>query len=263
MKSEESKRSLELYLTSLDDQLLARGVDPKIRLGHVEQVADTVLAANSTAESEFGSAETYAAELVESLGISGRSGWLRSLAVGLGFILVFEGIGALTQATTIGGLDEPFEWSFAIPIFLALWMGFAAYITLAPAGVRLVTARLNRLKQWQMVALAAPLMIGGMAATASLSPNSVELLSRGAMIPIAVGATILGLAMSWWSGYWQLVFATMTQQTRRGSSMKYNLFGAPRITLADYSSASASRPTSLASPTQPRNSVHVPKVAGD
>ncbi len=233
MTRDDRLRSTEIYLTNLDDHLLARGVDPRVRLDYVEQVADTVMTTGSDPEEEFGSAEDYATALSESLGAARRRPWTRVVAAGLGFLLLeqgLSGLGTYRRRSQWGLLDRPEELLLPMSVVPLVLVLLSAWIMLSPAGVRLVSVRLNRLPGRGQVAVAAALLVP-LVAVIAIGPYAIELPSTRAMLPAFVVAAIAGPAFLWWSGLPQLFWSVMRTGARRDSSMSYNPFGAPKVKL--------------------------------
>lgn len=234
VRTEQDFRSISVYLSSLDDSLMAEGIDPKVRLDHVEEVADMVLTSGVDPEDEFGSAQVYAERLATSLQVKRRQPWLRALMWGLGFYFVqvgLLGIDTLQRRWRWDLLDVPFE----VPL-VGLWMsaivGLSFWVTVSPIGVRFNhrVYRLPVVGQVAVLLLAIVGMVGGAVIGWNFGLDSLltVAISWPLAIVLAISA-VIGLAMCWWSGAPRFFWALITSNSRSRSFISYNPFAFQRV----------------------------------
>lgn len=237
MTNTDQQRAIEFYLTDLDDYLLAYGLNPRTRLEHIEQTADALLTSGADPMDEFGPPADYAEQLTSELGITQSSPWRRILAVAGGHLLLQEGflvaLLGIASLRAADGSDLAYYWNpgtLVSPLFL----GVAAWAMLSRHGVRWLAATTNRWPTAAKLATVPVLIVVTFAAFAVM-------LGRGAVeIPLTLTTTILalitacaGIILVWRTGFWQLIWATLTSRTRPGSNMSYRPLGTPKVRIQD------------------------------
>lgn len=231
-------KTIEYYLSDVDQYLLSAGVDPRERLDYIDEAADTLLQPGADEpEEEFGPAQDYAAALAQAIGVGPSRAWRRLAAVFVGTWLTSVCLGGLTVQylpPPPEGLDRPFWIDPLGDIPTAVSFTFAAWLLMTPSAVRATGAGRGTaervLRSIALLLLVIVAVVVWFAVVVERANLALEPASLRTMLPILLIGLPVGLVLIWRSRMVQTMFALLTAaNTRPGSTLRYSPVSYPSV----------------------------------